>query len=143
MKKLMLALAFISVISVQAQSITQHQLEGAWRMAFATNQMGTVDISKGTWQLKEKNNGAPNEADEMFNDMVLIAQETKMVFKENTVSWIVSGKEHAKGFTLKESEGKTFIIMDSDAEHAMHVFFKDGNLYMAATDVELVYKRIK
>lgn len=141
MKKIVLAAFMLLAFAMQAQTVTEANLQGTWRMAFVTNEMGTVDIAKGTWQLKEKNNGTPNSADEMFNDMVLMAQETKMVFKGNTVSWVVSGKEHTSGFTLKDKDGKTYITMDDDAEHAMHVFFKDGNMYMTAAGVEIVYKQ--
>jgi sugar lactone lactonase YvrE len=146
MKKLLLAAAFmLAVFSAQAQTVTQAQMQGKWRMASATNPFGTVDIIKGTWKLNEKGLENKEANEEMFNGIVLQAQDAVLVISGNTVTNHVAQQELGGEYSLEVVDGKTYMSVDDGSSGKPQVFFKGGDMYFtdAAEGVEIIYKQIK
>jgi hypothetical protein len=143
MKKLLFtALFMLAAFVVKAQTVTQAQLQGKWRMATFIDQNGTVDIIKGTWKVNE---GVPfkEQVEEMYNDIVLQAQEAVLTIKDNTAMQVVGGHEFGGVYTLDEKDGKTYFHMDKGVTGVPHVFVQDNFMHLSDDDFEMVYVKMQ
>ncbi|KOS07810.1 hypothetical protein AM493_18440 [Flavobacterium akiainvivens] len=145
MKKLLLTAGFmLAAVALHAQTITQEQLQGKWRLVTYNDNNGSIDIVKGTWKV---NDDVQNKVsiEEQYNDIVLQAQEAVLTIKGNTASQTVMGEEHSGSFTLQDKDGKTYMTVDQDTTTVPQVFIKDNALHLADAGVgmEMIYKPIK
>jgi hypothetical protein len=143
MKKLLLAAFFIlAALATQAQTATQQQLQGKWRLATLKDDSGSVDVIKGTWKLNE---GVKDKEmiEGMYNDIVLQAQDAVLVIADDTASQVIMGQEYKAHYTLEDKEGKTYITMYEGTTGIPQIYVKDGKMFLVDEEMEMVYVPVK
>ncbi|MES2486921.1 MAG: hypothetical protein V4581_13375 [Bacteroidota bacterium] len=153
MKKMyFLAMLVFTVITVQAQAVTQKNLEGTWRFISYSDGNQVYDLEKREVKLTEKGKkdwdaqhiaeyeewlkqAWLNSEDMHFNDAI-------MTFKGDRVSSFVDGEKMMDGdFGInKEATGITVIHEDGVTEE-LALTIKDNLLYMNMSGLDLVLKR--
>lgn len=143
MKKLLLAAVFAATgFATQAQTVTQQQLQGKWRLATVVNESGTVDVIKGTWKLNEDVKDKEVQ-EELFNDIVLQAQDAVLTIAGDNATQTVMGQEYKSHFTLEDKDGKTYIAMEEGTTGVPQIYVQDGRMHLADEGMEMIYVPIK
>lgn len=143
MKKLLLAALFAATgFAAKAQTVTQQQLQGKWRLATVVNESGTVDVIKGTWKLNEDVKDKEVQ-EELFNDIVLQAQDAVLTIAGDNATQTVMGQEYKSHFTLEDKDGKTYIAMEEGTTGVPQIYVQDGRMHLADEGMEMIYIPIK
>ena len=147
MKKLFLLLLVAASFAAQAQTVTQKDLQGKWKLVTFINENGTVDIAKGTWKLNAGAEDAKDNAAELYEGIIAQSKDAVLVIKGDTASQVVEGQEFETQYSLEDKNGKTYITMDQGTTGAPQVFIKDGQMHVLdenhELDMEMIYSPVK
>lgn len=140
MKKLIimcLAICMFTSIAT-AQKVTEKDLQGTWKMTSFIGGGLIVDVPLNNISLKpEVESQLTPEQKKQFNDERELAME---MFKEsyayidgNSIRQTMGGKEQKGSFTLKEQDGKQYLVLtesEGSATENIEVSMKDKKLYL-------------
>ena len=121
-----------------AQKVTQKDLQGTWKMTSFIAGGLIVDVPTEKISLKpEVESQLTPEQKKQFNDEMSLAME---MFKEsyayiegNTIKQTMGGQEQKGTFTIKDKDGKQYLVLTENAEgpsEDMLVSIKDKKLYL-------------
>ena len=147
MKKIyFLALFVFTAVATKAQTVTQAQLQGKWKMVGFKDENGSVDVANGTWKVNDNSVSPKEDVDEQYNYIVEQAREALLKIEGNTASQVVMSKEMSSKFTLEYKDGKTYLVTEGRGQADMvQVFIDKGQMHLVNTQIkaEMVYNRVK
>jgi len=148
MKKLFfIGACFILALSAKAQTVTQAQLQGKWRLVGFVNYNGAVDVVKGTWKLNEGVKETDENAVELYKGIIAQGKDAVLEIKGATATQQLSDGKYEAIFTLEDKNGKTYMTMDEGTTGSPQVFIKDGQMHLldedTKIDMEMIYGPVK
>ncbi len=142
MKRLFLFLAFATVLSANAQEITEKNLEGNWKMC-------AFDVNGIYWDLKTDAVKLPPEYSTLGENQkeALIAdikgglsdhKDGTFMIRGNYLEQTMAGQEASGNYTIEKKDGKDYLrIVNDDAGKTVDVVqvaLKDGKMYIIIAD---------
>jgi hypothetical protein len=153
MKKALTLFFMLAALALQAQTVTQENLQGRWRLSTYAAEGYSVDFIKQTYTISEEMRKKHDAEDiaAMENDLQIVTemgQGMELEFKGNTLirtqhigSEVVTDERDFKIenglLVLPAKEGSM------QQGQSSSISIKEGNLVLLDEDVETIYSKIK
>ncbi|KOS07812.1 hypothetical protein AM493_18450 [Flavobacterium akiainvivens] len=129
MKKLLFILALLCGLGLQAQVVTQAEVQGTWKIIFVDNHEAKIDIEKGSWVIKDETPAVTyTSGNSFYEEMMASAKKIRFEFKDSTITSVNDGQRESKVFKLEVKDGKTYMGVENE-EDVLWIYIKDGKMH--------------